>query len=324
MAIVPAIPGLVVTVDVAGEALSEYDYVEANIDNAALPYVVSRCIEAPTGAEFAIRSLYKPPHSLHSIVQMDIMLDDNYIQVPFEEWGGKDECEGYRYGKATFITDGHSETRNFRFAAHATEKNDQLVTEDVKRQIYSIGQLALFCYYIEGLNEIKLEQVTLVESEEPAPLSQKAVKAAITPGDWLSCRTILSTSEVRDTITFNQVKIANEPFAKFIFYYRSTAALKSLGIIARTPTPSPEPEPQARDPSDMSPEELVAEVNRLRASTGPNEQQQQLARVKREREKSVTTIVGDSDDDIEWVGTQPAKKARRSPGVEDEVVKLDD
>ena len=45
------------------------------------------------------------------------------------------------------------------------------------------------------------------------------------------------------------------------------AALKSLGIIHRTPTPSPEPEPEPKDPDAIDEAELRAELVRLRVRT---------------------------------------------------------
>jgi hypothetical protein len=56
-----------------------------------------------------------------------------------------------------------------------------------------------------------------------------------------------SAPEALDTVLYSRVQVAEtSPFATFTFYYRSTAALKSLGIIARTPSPSPEPEPEPK------------------------------------------------------------------------------
>lgn len=45
-------------------------------------------------------------------------------------------------------------------------------------------------------------------------------------------------------------------------------ALKSIGVIPRTPSPSPEPESDAedRDPEDMTEEELRAVVRHMRVS----------------------------------------------------------
>jgi hypothetical protein len=45
-------------------------------------------------------------------------------------------------------------------------------------------------------------------------------------------------------------------------------ALKSIGIIPRTPSPSPEPEsePEDKDPEDMTEEEMRAVIRRMRVS----------------------------------------------------------
>jgi hypothetical protein len=51
---------------------------------------------------------------------------------------------------------------------------------------------------------------------------------------------------------------------KLILTRSLTAALKSLGMIERTPSPSPEPEPEPKDPNDMSMEEMRAELLRNR------------------------------------------------------------
>ena len=57
-------------------------------------------------------------------------------------------------------------------------------------------------------------------------------------------------------------------------------------------------------------------------------EREQAARVKREREDGVATVVGGDDDDVEWVSTQPAdrvaKGLRIGPREGDEVVALDD
>tara|TARA_R110002003_G_scaffold52_6_gene4367 strand:+ start:9195 stop:9821 length:627 start_codon:yes stop_codon:yes gene_type:complete len=207
MAIVPAIPGLVVTVQVAGEDLPEYDYDEANAGNDA-QNVASKYIEVPLGSEFEVRSLYQTPYNPASMVQVDIMLDGDYVQAPFVEWGGKDELEGYKYGKAAFITEGQSETRSFRFAALVigmliamrdkqryimltlcTEETEQPVTEGSRQQISPIGQIMLYFYYIEDLEEAELTLLPRRESGGSRPLNQKAVKATLTPGDFLACRT---------------------------------------------------------------------------------------------------------------------------------------
>jgi hypothetical protein len=61
MAIIPGLPGLEVSVTVAGEALAEYDYDYVDEGHVQRPNTVSKYIEAPFGAEFEITTLYTPP-----------------------------------------------------------------------------------------------------------------------------------------------------------------------------------------------------------------------------------------------------------------------
>ncbi|KAF1830662.1 hypothetical protein BDW02DRAFT_608286 [Decorospora gaudefroyi] len=188
MAIATAAPGLDVTIEVDGTPLPEYEH--GPVDDHELPTST-----------------------------MDIVLDDNYIQAPFVEWGGKEECEGYICSRSTSSISGHHFTQGFRF------------------------------------------------------------------------------SELID-------------------------ALKSIGVIARTPSPSPPPEPEVaeRDLDNMTEEEVREELRRIRDDT---------IQIKREREEerkhNESSFVG--DDEVEWICSQPAercvKRVRRGPRIGDDVVDLD-
>lgn len=121
MAIATNIPGLEVTIEVDGEPLLEYDYEpvhDPNLETSNVKYV-----KAVSGAEFAIRYLVRPPFSPPSQIQMDIVLDDNYVQAPFSEWAGKDGCEGYLFSKASSAVGGQNFTRVFRFSELRTGKD---------------------------------------------------------------------------------------------------------------------------------------------------------------------------------------------------------
>lgn len=116
MAIVPAPPGLVVTTEVAGDTLPELDHgAGANgIDPQAT--ATAKYIEAPAGAEFEIRYVYSPPYNPTSVAQLDIVMDGDYVQAPYIKWGGKDGCEGYTCGRATFFGEEGMTSGSFRFA----------------------------------------------------------------------------------------------------------------------------------------------------------------------------------------------------------------
>lgn len=122
MAIAAEIRGLQVAINVNDEALQEYDYDDddASQDSARPP--IAKYIAAPEGAEFDIGTLYKEPFSPPFQLHADIMMDGSYVLAPFMEWGGKEECEGYKYCRATFHDNDAEVTRNFRFSALQTGK----------------------------------------------------------------------------------------------------------------------------------------------------------------------------------------------------------
>lgn len=120
MAIATDIPGLEVTIEVDGQPLPEFDYDKA--DDDSLETSNAKYVRTVSGAEFAIRYLTRPPFAPPSQIQMDILLDDNYIQAPFSEWAGKDGCEGYLFSKASVAVGGQNFTRAFRFSELRTGK----------------------------------------------------------------------------------------------------------------------------------------------------------------------------------------------------------
>ncbi|KAH6875347.1 hypothetical protein BKA58DRAFT_119538 [Alternaria rosae] len=325
MAIATDIPGLQVTIEVDGTALTEYEHGIIEDDDTATS--ATRYIGAPLAGNFSIRYLFRPPLSRHSAVQMDVLLDGNYVQAPFVEWGGKEDCEGYICSRSTSSIGGHSFTQGFQFAELRTNKINTQMTQDLADRLSPIGRIVLYFYFIEHMEAVTPAEVLQLAINDFDALSEKALhKASAMQGDQLSHQTSLTAPKQRDTITYNEVKTTeNEPFATFTFYYRSTNALKSMGVIPRNPSPYPEPESDAedRDPEDMTEEELRAVVRRMR------EKNQKAIAIKRERDKeregSEDTLVGD---EVEWIGSQPAhpiaKKIRRAPGPDDEVVALDD
>jgi hypothetical protein len=126
MAIAPGLPGLQVTVAVAGEALPEYDYDNDEGDHVERRNATSKYLEAPSGAEFEITTLYTAPYPPLPI-HVDIMLDGDYIQAPWEEWYHKDGCEGYKYGQAASMIEGQSYTQSFQFAELKTGEWDTVL-----------------------------------------------------------------------------------------------------------------------------------------------------------------------------------------------------
>jgi hypothetical protein len=122
MAFAPDLRGLQVTVTVAGEALREFEHDTARHENK-----ISKYIEAPSGAEFEIATLYTPPFDSPFKIHLDIMLDNDYVQAPFVHRNDKD---GYRCGQAASMIEGLSQIQNFQFAELKTGKLDTMLILD--------------------------------------------------------------------------------------------------------------------------------------------------------------------------------------------------
>lgn len=79
MAVLPDIPGLHVNIEVAGEALPEYEYSTADNGQAYLVNKVSKYVEAPSGAKFTLRTFFKAPFDPPFPVHVEIMFDGDYV-----------------------------------------------------------------------------------------------------------------------------------------------------------------------------------------------------------------------------------------------------
>ncbi|KAH8625655.1 hypothetical protein IG631_19534 [Alternaria alternata] len=91
-------------------------------------------------------------------------------------------------------------------------------------------------------------------------------------------------------------------------------ALKSIGVIPRTPSPSQqsEDEDEDKDPEDMTEEEMRAELrsDHTLMTDRSQEKRQDAIRIKREREEESQagdTILVD-DDEVQWTLTQPKQR----------------
>jgi hypothetical protein len=126
MAIATNIPGLEITIEVDGVAIPKYDHAPAYDRDIATSTV--KYIEASLATDSAIRYLYCPSFTPPSAVQMGVILDDSYIQAPYVEWGGKEECKGYLCSKSTSSVGGLDSTQGFRFVELRTGKSLSLLT----------------------------------------------------------------------------------------------------------------------------------------------------------------------------------------------------
>lgn len=119
MAIVSAVPGLKVTIEIDNVALPEYPYEDEDEASAAadgFSNTVTKYLEVPSGAEFSVRWLLKTPFEPTAVTYADVYLDGNHLQAPFTETGDRDEHRGYEYSKTMSKHDGQSYAQTFRFS----------------------------------------------------------------------------------------------------------------------------------------------------------------------------------------------------------------
>jgi hypothetical protein len=70
-----------------------------------------------------------------------------------------------------------------------TEGTEGSVTEVQKRQASSIGQIVLYFYNTASLEEVTRANLPRLDTHQNSALSQKAVKATVSPGDSLTYQT---------------------------------------------------------------------------------------------------------------------------------------
>jgi hypothetical protein len=70
-----------------------------------------------------------------------------------------------------------------------TEEDDRPVTAEQKRQVSDIGQIIVYMYYVEDLEEASSVDIPQADSKGERTVNYKAMKAAITPGDTISHQT---------------------------------------------------------------------------------------------------------------------------------------
>ncbi|KAJ4339710.1 hypothetical protein N0V95_007704 [Ascochyta clinopodiicola] len=328
MAIIPSIPGLDVTIEVDNTALPEHEYEDEDTTttpNEIFDDSATKYLEVPSGAEFSVRWLLKPPFEPTAAIHATVMLDGFFLNAPVRETADKDNIRGYKYAKTTSKEGGQDFTQSFRFSEleigkynafsfdhfttdRSADDSTSRTTRDLKRQLEGIGCITVYFYQVMSETKSQMTVVPQLELARCDPMSEKiAQKGAPTLGDVLTHQAryilyIARSEHCTDSIDLTSltapqavhasllvdIETENAPFATYNFHYRSTRALRSLGVIPRTPSPtlSPAPRPDARDPATMTREELIAALTTE-------------VRIKRERE---------DDDDLVWIGTRPAKK----------------
>lgn len=121
MAISAGIPGLEVTIEVAGKILKEFDF-ETPTSSVTTPSpdpptnTTTKHLEAPSGTEFSIRYTFNEPFTPTFPIHMDVTLDGQIILEPHADIDPKDGRESWVCSSTAYTVDEQAYTQNFRFS----------------------------------------------------------------------------------------------------------------------------------------------------------------------------------------------------------------
>ncbi|KAJ4294597.1 hypothetical protein N0V90_008288 [Kalmusia sp. IMI 367209] len=248
MAIIPLHPDIVVTVEINGIPLPEYDFTQANAE--AIPTatpahwaltttngsnsatIVTKYFEAPLAGEFTLRYLRKPGFAYSSDqFHTDILLDGKAIIIPDIQFDVKDGCDSQVCHDGMIYKNGNMLTQRFRFA--------ELTVGASALYMQEFGQIRLDFFFTEQGETVVPTELPEMEFENIVSLPQRK--------EWV---VICSKSEPLGS----SAPSSTDP------YY-------SLGVIPRTPVPTPPRSPTPRwerDANILSQEELRDALKQLR------------------------------------------------------------
>ncbi|KAF2004869.1 hypothetical protein P154DRAFT_571621 [Amniculicola lignicola CBS 123094] len=258
MAILSEVPGLEAAILVKGKKVQEYDdWVHQNQKQ------VSKYVEAQSAEEFEVHYEFKQPFPDDRPISTKIFLDGVMIDEPLlrpNEIYAKEEhlIAGpvSRFGTGWIV-------EKFRFAEVSLEEGDRQLGEDELEALKAAGTIELQFFWLKNLKINRRGFVKRGTLKQMDKVPEKAVK-----GQALSHQALLSKAKDTKPVEFVAAKYAEkDPFATFIFKYRSFAALKALYVIPRTPTPVPLSQ---REMNEMNDDEVRAELRRPKARKSAN------------------------------------------------------
>ncbi|KAF9693595.1 hypothetical protein EKO04_008533 [Ascochyta lentis] len=317
MAVLPSQPGIEVSVVCNGAPLHEYD----DDEDAPIDTVVTKYVEAVSGAEFGVRWTITQPWPKFSLlfyayVDRKLVNDAFATQEHFKEPSCSTTIKG-----ADSMVNGQRFLHKFCFAALTVDDNRAShAIGNLVQDIKGMGEITVKAYLVKDIRSVPTVDYSPTNINKIGKIPEKALK-----GRTLSHQTSLQAPEPqapRTICEFDYVDRKRRPLATYTFKYRSRDALKSLLLIPRSPSPVPL---EDRDIDTLSPEELRELVLRQRDRDAAARAFKQEAGVKRERtcERSSTLAGDDDDDEPSVVSTKRRRENYRTTITESGVEEID-
>ncbi|KAK3622242.1 hypothetical protein LTR56_022290 [Elasticomyces elasticus] len=316
MAIHPLLPGMTISIDVAGKDLPEYNEEETDEAN---PIECVKYIEAMSGAEFGFAICFDAPsfQYAYETINLECSLDGQSVGDSwFDRQARSSRNRLVERGAISMTSQGLvSQPMLFSELTISEEAPDK----SLMGKLGALGTISVVCYLARLMN------YTPVDSQWSGKMSggKKAgrrktkAKAAIpvagvdgelfTPlladgrvpeknlkGMALSHQAVVGPATPFQDTASRPVR-KGSPIATFVFKYRSRAALQALHIIPRTPSPVPL---EDRPVEELSIEEMRELVRRQKATLDAQNERGTKQEIKQEikRERDLPSSEGEESD----------------------------
>ncbi|KAI7217773.1 hypothetical protein KC333_g4014 [Hortaea werneckii] len=320
---IDGIGGLRVSIRVGGSDLQEYDDATDYLDD---PSNAVKYVQASSGSIFKVHTRIKRSGSrrLQSPSKADtlhytVILDGRRIMSVISRVNNQKDDYSQDTDGVTENHDGKFLKRPFQFA--------DLTTNDGASKGFDVRRM-------KGLGEIRFE-VRWCRTGKRIPAADRSISGVKSAGQeaipekYLKGRAISSQAVLGvgkpctgDSCTEATYPYGLQPFATYIFRYRSHRDLQIEGVIPRSPSPQPGIPLEERDPATLSAEEARELIRILRERHGGRIQIKDETRpeIKYGGVKRAGSQMAAEEDDDDLMVTGEGRCSKRARGATDEVV----
>ncbi|KAK0104436.1 hypothetical protein ONS95_004726 [Cadophora gregata] len=277
MAILPAVPGLEVTIQSLNQDLPEYDddgdFTQSKFAHLPEGQRSQKFVECKTNAEFRIRLVLKHPYRMDcQSLAFKANVDGHGIAQATctDAWFGR--CSGYYMELITARLDRISPTqlssRTLKFSSikKVDDPDSSRVKKDAKA-LAGIGEIVVSVHRAvqRDSNPPVVGNYNLAQHKPPEEVAEKALKGkAISHGVSYGEQQIV-TRTAKETVDLDG---PHHPIGVFVFKYRSREDLQAELIIPRSPSPEPVPTPLRARSSNGNNAKISAEARLAHLKVG--------------------------------------------------------
>ncbi|KAK3697252.1 hypothetical protein LTR37_017564 [Vermiconidia calcicola] len=311
-------PAIDVTVRVNGADLQEHDDTEHNEEYLKGVKYVECVPETDFAVHLHVRKSQLGGYNKDQI-RCDVYLDGEFaiarLPNPYSTPAASSEWD---FGAVESTINGRCIKQNFAFARLRTDDgpSKDLKPIDFKQQ----GEIKVKCTLVRTrkLSKMVTHDVASFKRAGDEVLPEKCLK-----GRSISNQVALGKAQPLATLpVFVHVDYpyGKQPFATYVFKYRSRRDLQIEGIIPRSPSPVPL---EDRAPEDLSPEEARELVRRLRKrDSGRAKIKDENLRIKKEKRNHATLIEDDDENDVTI--TEEIRGRKRTRNSRDSAIEIID